>query len=159
MRKCVAILLTGVISALTWVGAGTAAAEPQLPSWSLIGNNYGTFGDNHFCHGALGVGLTAPKGKRGVLRITFTSYGFTGTNPGWKKDPKCRMFVTARITSGNQLLFDHNFPAEFGSRPGQKVTRDIVTGSGLIIVMPWTYSRRAPGVPLSYGSSIFAIVP
>lgn len=158
-RNSIAVLGAAIVASTTLLGVGTASAEPQLPSWSGIGNTFGTFGDHSYCRGAVRTGFTAPKGKRGVLRVTFTSLGFTGNNPGWSRNPACRLILTARVTSGNQFNMDHNIPATFGPRRGQKVTRDIVTGSGLIVVGVLSHSRNVPALPQSYGSGFYVLVP
>ncbi|GAA3709386.1 enoyl-CoA hydratase [Gordonia hankookensis] len=159
MRKNLALLLVAGIGALSWFGTGTVAAEPQLPKFSTTGDNFGTFGDHDFCRGAVNLGLTAPKGKHGVVRVTLTSFGFMGSGRGWARNPVCRVLMVATQTSGNSVLKQTPMPVAFGPRRGQKVTRDIVTGPGVALVSVIPYTTKLPRISQGNGAGAYVLVP
>ncbi|KQR99455.1 hypothetical protein ASG12_01085 [Williamsia sp. Leaf354] len=91
----------------------------------------GVVGDHDFCRGVAYVDFSSP--KRAVTRVTITSRGFTGNGPGWAKKPQCKVDFGFGYYSAIALGKTVNLSASFGPRPGEKVTRDIVTGSGLVL--------------------------
>ncbi|MGC5258161.1 enoyl-CoA hydratase [Gordonia sp. DT218] len=160
MRRLCALLLVAAIVSLSWLGTGTASAEPQLPKIVLSTLNFGTFGDHDYCHGALNVGAVAPRGKSGVVRVTVTSFGFTGNGPGWKRNPKCRFLLYMSQISGSAIAGKEFFyPVGFGPRPGEKVVREIRAGPGPVSMSVATYALDKPvRVPQTYGGSGFLTV-
>ncbi|MDL9936486.1 enoyl-CoA hydratase [Gordonia sp. ABSL1-1] len=163
IKRAILVVISGVLlgAGLT-AGAGAGDAAPQqLPRWSnLFTDDFGTFGDHAGCHGALRVGLTGVPHKRGVVRATFTSLGFTGNGAGWRRDPNCRMRVGVAFTGSGGYAVYKLFPASFGRKPGQRVVHDVRTGSGLVVLSAATYQlkSRLP-VPQSYGINYYVIVP
>ncbi|MYR07534.1 enoyl-CoA hydratase [Gordonia sp. SID5947] len=157
VRKACLLLVAVAMSAMTWWGAGNVTAEPQLPRVTQYSENVGTFGDHDFCHGAFNIGMVAPKGKRGVVRITLTSFGFTGNGSGWARDPKCRFFALVNTTAG----FGKNeyFPVAFGRRPGERVTIESHPGSGPKAVTVSTSSSDRRSDIQSFGATMYTIVP
>ncbi len=145
----------GVVAAAP---AGAAPPPKDLPRFAFFGENFGMFGDHDFCRGTVHVRLTSP--KRAVTRVTFTSNGFTGNGPGWARNPRCRVLLTFIHTSATAVQKETYVPATFGTRPGEKVTRDIVTGSGLVSVATTAYSTNTPvRLPQAYAISWYTIVP
>ncbi len=145
----------GVVAAAP---AGAAPPSKPLPVFTLTGDNFGMFGDHDFCRGTVNVRLTTP--KRAVVRVTFTSNGFTGNGPGWVRNPRCRVLLAFTHTSALTLYKQTFVPASFGTKPGEKITRDIVTGSGLVSIGATAYATNTPvQVPLAYGAGFYAIVP
>ncbi|MGC5258162.1 enoyl-CoA hydratase [Gordonia sp. DT218] len=160
LRKICVLLSVMLVGALSWLGVGTAAADRPLPKVSQYSDNIGTFGDHDFCHGAFNVGLSTPTGKRGIVRVTLTSFGFTGNAPGWKRNPKCRFLVNLNHTGSAVFSKDMFVPVAFGPRPGQKVQRDLRTGSGVAWIAVATYAANNPVRALqSYGSAFYTVVP
>lgn len=151
----VAAVTGGVVAAAP---AGAAPPPKDLPYFTVLGANFGTFGDHDFCRGSLNVRLSSP--KRAVTRVTITSFGFTGNGSGWTKNPRCRVLIGAINTNLFFTLSETFFPATFGPRPGEKVVRDIVTGSGLRQLLVGTYVAKAPvRTPQSYGTNFTYVVP
>lgn len=162
MRKLAVLLVVIATAGLSLLGAGRVAAEPQLPRITLYSENFGTAGDHDYCRGAVRVGVVAPKGKRGVIRVTLTSYGFTGKGPGWKRDPNCRFLLyMSEISAKYPLGREHFSKVSFGPRPGSKIVRELHPGSGPGSFGVGTYAINQPvRVPQSYGGSGFlAVVP
>lgn len=150
-----AALTGGVVAAAP---AGAAPAPRDLPVFAPFGQNFGTFGDRDFCRGSLNVRISSP--KRGVARVTLTSFGFTGNGPGWAKNPTCGLLIGVVATNGLFQIGETFFPAAFGPRPGAQVTHDIATGSGLRSFGVGSYARNTPVRLLqSYGTGIYFIVP
>ncbi|WP_164473815.1 DUF1990 family protein [Gordonia insulae] len=145
---------------LSLLGAGRVAAEPQLPRVIQYSENIGTVGDHDFCRGSLNLGTVAPKGKRGVVRLTVTSFGFTGNGPGWKRDPNCRFRLNYAVISAAVGYRWISVPVSFRARPGQKFVREVYTGSGLVDLTVGTAPLHdGKGAPQSFASSIYTIVP
>lgn len=118
-----------------------------------------TFGDHDFCRGNVIVSLSTPPGKRGVVRVTYTSSGFTGEGPGWKRNPKCRVMV-GMVQEGPGLNYRERwFPLTFGPSK-QRIVRDVVTGSGFLGLGSAPYAVNAPGHILQgYGGTFWTVVP
>ncbi|MYR07695.1 enoyl-CoA hydratase [Gordonia sp. SID5947] len=159
MRKFAIWLLVVSVSAMTLLGAGAAVAQPQLPRVGY-GDNFGMFGDHDFCRGSVNIGLTSPKGKRGVTRVTATSFGFTGDGKGWAKNPRCRVLLMTTHLSANAFYKQTFIPATFGPRRGERVVKDIFTGSGPVQFTIASYARgTAVRSPQSYGTGWVILVP
>ncbi|AZG47040.1 hypothetical protein D7316_03647 [Gordonia insulae] len=160
-RKLSALAVVVVMGAMTWLGAGTASAEPQLPRLTTaFTDNVGTLGDHDSCRGAFNVGMVTPKGKRGIVRFTLTSFGFTGDGAGWRRDPRCRFLVNISSTSGKAYARQTFFKVSFGSRKGEKVVRDIHTGSGLALLTIATFASITKArVPQGYGNTMYTVIP
>ncbi|MFW0797733.1 enoyl-CoA hydratase [Gordonia sp. CPCC 205515] len=159
MRKFGALFGAFVVGSMAWMGAGSAAAEPQLPRVMLYSENLGSFGDHAFCHGAYNIGLVAPKGKRGTVRLTLTSFGFTGSGSAWARDPHCRFKVQVSYNASSGLGKYFYVPVSFGPRPGQRVVRDVYTGSGPAHIGVGSVSSNNVAALQSYGTSIITVVP
>lgn len=146
-------------AAVALLGAGQAsAAPPQLTRITTTGNDFGLFGDRAYCHGTVNVGLTS--GKRGVVRLTLTSHGFTGSGPAWARDRRCGVLFVATYTSATGFMKETFIPATMQARPGQRVVRDIRTGSGLVEFSVVPYAKRGPVRALQgYGYGAYVIVP
>lgn len=157
------LLAAGIALASTWgiggvVGAGPASAAPQLARITTTGNDFGAFGDRAYCHGALNVGLASP--RRGVVRLTLTSHGFTGTGRDWARDPHCGVLFGVTYTSATAFMKETLVPATLGARPGQRIVRDIPTGSGVVEFSVVPYAKKAPLRGLQgYGFGAYVIVP
>ncbi|NDZ92970.1 enoyl-CoA hydratase [Streptomyces sp. SID6673] len=161
-RKIWVLLLALVVAALSLLGAGRVAAEPQLPRIAIYSDNFGTVGDHNNCRGALNVGVIAPKGKRGTIRVTVTSFGFTGDGTGWTRNPKCRFLLRLTQWSAKYPVGKEEFyPVAFGPRRGERFVRELHPGSGIGSFNVATYAINQPvQVPQSYGGSGFlATVP
>ncbi|MGC4960864.1 enoyl-CoA hydratase [Gordonia sp. DT218] len=141
--KLRASMMIATVSVLTFVGAGIGTAAP-LQSTTLGSDNFGTFGDHDYCHGVMNARLSPPKGKRGVVRVNLTSFGFTGSGAGWQRNPHCRVVMGTSHISSIAWNQEHFLPATFGSRKGEQVSRDIYTGSGLIQFGVVPYSKDLP---------------
>lgn len=153
-------IAVAIVIAMACVGAGNATSQPQLSKFSTTGDNFGTFGDHDYCHGVINARLSAPKGKRGVVRVNLTSFGFTGSGAGWQRNPHCRVVIGTSHISSIAWAQEHFFPATFGSRKGEQVSRDIYTGSGLIQFGVVPYSKDLPvRVRQGYGIGFFVVVP
>lgn len=139
--------------------APASAAPPKdIPKLSLYSENIGAFGDHDFCRGAFNVRLSSP--KRGVTRVTLTSFGFTGNGIGWMKNPKCKLLIGTTFTSAKAFNREGFFPAVFGTKRGEKVTHDIATGSGLVQLGLVPYAANSPvWVFQGYGSGYYYIAP
>ncbi len=160
MRKMCAVVVAVVVGALSLLGAGSAVAEPQLPRIATYTENVGTVGDHDYCRGAFNVGMVAPKGTRGVVRVTLKSFGFTGNGIGWKRNPKCRFLVGLNVSGTRTIGQEIFFPVAFGPRAGEKVVRDVRPGSGPGAVGVGTYAINNPvRVQLSYGTAYYMMVP
>ncbi|MFW0793152.1 enoyl-CoA hydratase [Gordonia sp. CPCC 205515] len=141
-------------------GAGQAAADTQLPRLTVYSETIGTFGDHDFCRGAIKLGYTVPTGKRGVVRMTFTSHGFIGNGAGWRRNPTCRALLIVSTASATAINKETYVPIAFGSRPGQRITRDIVTGSGPVNIGVNAYAlNTVVRTPQGQGVGAMALVP
>lgn len=159
MRKLVVLLIAASAVAMTLFGVGVGSAQPQLPRIGY-GDNFGMFGDHDFCRGTVNIGLTAPNGKRGVTRLTATSFGFTGNGKGWARNPKCRVLLMTTHLSGNAFYKQTLVPATFGPHRGERVTKDIFTGSGPVQFTIASYARGTTvRSPQSYGTGWLVLVP
>lgn len=161
MKRLVGVVLAVIVVAAGLVlGGGQGSAAPQLPRITVTGDNMGTFGDHSYCRGVLHVGLTAAPSKRGVVRVTLTSSGFTGNGAGWKRNPVCKLLIGTVHTSGIAYAKWNFFNADFGPRRGQRVVHDIRTGSGVVQFQAVSYARNSPvRVMQSYGVSHYMLVP
>ena len=160
MRKICALVVAVVVGALSLLGAGSAVAEPQLPRIVQYSENIGTFGDHDYCRGAFNVGLVAPKGSRGVVRVTLRSLGFSGTGPGWRRDPNCRFLADLEFTNGRAFMKQKYVPVSFGSRPGQTVVRHLRTGPGAVQIRVSPLAINNPAHPVQgYGAAFYTVVP
>lgn len=160
MKRAFTIVLTSVVAlAITWTGAGSSSAQPQLPKFTTIGEDFGTFGDHAYCRGAVNLKMFAPKRKRGVVRVSLTSHGFTGDGSSWTRNPRCRVLLVINQTSGNSFMKQTPILAAFGPRAGQNVTRDIVTGSGVALVSVIPYTVGLPRVAQGNGTGAYVLVP
>ncbi|KQR99454.1 hypothetical protein ASG12_01080 [Williamsia sp. Leaf354] len=153
-----AALTGGALASAPATAAPVAPAPKPLQRLSVYGETLFTVGDHDFCRGSFTFSYSSP--KRGVLRLTLRSNGFTGNGRGWQKNPKCRTLVITTHISGNALFKETPFVAEFGRKPGEKVTRDIATGSGLVSFGVGTYAIGGPvRLPQSYPLGSYVIVP
>ncbi|GGF15633.1 hypothetical protein GCM10007298_09570 [Williamsia phyllosphaerae] len=151
-----AAMVTGGFA--TAAPAAAAPREKPVQGVTLYSNTVATFGDHDFCRGSANARYTSP--KRGVLRLTLTSNGFIGNGAGWKKNPKCRVLFIASQVSSVSLLGETFIPATFGSKPGQKITRDVRTGSGLVQFGLAPYSANSPvRVLQGSGFTSYLLVP
>ena len=92
--------------------------------------------------------------------MTLTSFGFTGNGRGWAQNPRCGLLIGVITTNGLFQIGEKFFPLEFGTRPGEKVSRDIETGSGLRTFGVASYARNSPiRVLQSYGTALYFVVP
>ena len=153
------LVLAGALGATGLSGTGQAAAAP-LQQLNTNGNTFGTFGDHSYCRGAITYTVDAPPKKRGVVRVTATSHGFTGDGPTWKRNPKCRILFGANFTSVRGVAVESWKFASFGPRPGEKKTFDVVTGSGPVSFGVATYSATsAIRVGQGIGPGFLLLVP
>ncbi|MDL9936488.1 enoyl-CoA hydratase [Gordonia sp. ABSL1-1] len=163
LKRSLLVMFTAVLVCVgvsMGAGAGAAAPAQQLPKWSGLGDDFGTFGDHANCHGAMHVGLTATPHKRGYVRVTLTSFGFTGEGASWRKDPHCRFLVGHGMNSSRGYAWFAFWPASFGPKRGQRLVHDVHVGSGLALFGVGTYQLHNPvRVPLAYGLNYYVIVP
>ncbi|MCX6471336.1 MAG: enoyl-CoA hydratase [Corynebacteriales bacterium] len=153
-----AALTGGIVAAAPASAAPPAPAPKPLQRFSLYGETLFTVGDHDSCRGSLAFSFSSP--KRGVARLTLRSNGFTGNGPGWQRNPKCRTLVITTHLSGNAFLKETPFTAEFGRKPGEKVSHDIATGSGLVSFGVGTYAIGSPiRLPQSFPLGSYVIVP
>jgi hypothetical protein len=152
----VAAVTGGVVAAAP---AGAAPPPKPIPRLSILGESSGVFGNHDFCRGTVSMNFTSP--KRAVTRVTVRSNGFIGNGPGWVKNPRCRVLFQESHTSAIALLPISYFPAAFGPKPGETVTRDFVTGSGLVSISVGAVTQGTPVVlPQGYPAvSSYLIVP
>ena len=87
MNKLMVFMVVLVLASIATVAGGGHATAAPIPQLSTTGNNFGTFGDHSFCRGAVNIGLDAPAGKPGVVRVTARSHGFTGVSMAMRKSP------------------------------------------------------------------------
>ena len=149
-----ALVVSGLIS-----GTGTGAAAPELPRLANNGDQFLTAGNHSFCHGVLHVSLTAAP-KRPGHRVALTSRGFTGQGSSWKRNPVCNLLVGTVHDSAVAYSKWNFFNADFGPKRGQRVVRDIWTGSGVVLFQLATYARNNPvRARQSWGVSYYTLVP
>lgn len=90
----------------------------------------------------------------------MTSHGFTGTGVAWARDPHCGVLFAATYTSAAAFLKETLIPATLGAHAGQRITRDIPTGSGVVEFSVVPYAKKAPLRGLQgYGYGAYAVVP
>lgn len=144
MRRvlCVAVASIVVVASL-FIGIGRSEASP-LPRLTITGDSMGVFGNHSYCRGVLRVGLDTSPSKRGVVRLTLTSSGFVGNGASWVRNPVCKLLIGTSYVSGIGYGVTNFFPAEFGPKRGQKVVRDIRTGSGVVQLAVGTFARNNP---------------
>ncbi len=160
MKKLLIFVVALVLASFATVAGGGHATAAPIPQLSTTGNNFGTFGDHSFCRGAVNIGLDAPAGKPGVVRVTARSHGFTGDGPGWRKNPRCRVLFATTYTSGRGLNIQKWVRAGFGPRHGESKTWDVHTGSGVVVFGVTAYSTNSPiASPQSYGAGFYLLVP
>lgn len=158
-RLIVVAVSVAVIVVASLTGAGPASAAP-IPQVSTTGYNFGIFGDHSYCRGAVSATVDAPKGKRGVVRVTVRSHGFTGDGASWKRNPKCRVLFGNYYTSARGYNLEKWVTATFGPRAGEKKVWEINTGSGPASLGFGGFSPNSPvRVPSGYGSTIYMLVP
>ncbi|SCC61289.1 MULTISPECIES: enoyl-CoA hydratase [unclassified Gordonia (in: high G+C Gram-positive bacteria)] len=151
----IAAVLAGLIT-----GSGEGAAAPELQRISINGDRFATVGNHSFCNGELRVSLTAAPRKPGFVRVGLTSYGFSGQGPSWKRNPVCKLLIGAVHTSAIGYAQWSFFNADFGPKRGQKVVRDIRTGSGVVELQLSSYARNNPiRLRQSLGLSYYMLVP
>ncbi|QMU22262.1 enoyl-CoA hydratase [Gordonia rubripertincta] len=159
MKKLLVALAGVIAAAMGLVGVGTASAAP-VPQVSPTGYNFGTFGDHASCRGAINVTVDAPAKKRGVVRVTARSHGFTGDGAGWKRNPKCRVLFGNFFTSVRGYNLEKWVSGTFGPRPGEKKVWEIATGSGPVSLGFGGFSPNTQvRVPAGYGATIYMLVP
>lgn len=162
ITRCTVAALAPVLAAGTWLGSGSSAAAPDR-TIPLVSNNFGdtfgTFGDHAYCRGVVRFTLTAPAHKRGWVRINLTSLGFTGSGASWTKNPKCRgVMVVYHLGSAGSR--ETHIPYAYGPRRGEKVTRLLFVGSGLLGITMAPYAlNTAVRTPQGQGMGYYAIVP
>lgn len=159
VRKSAVVLIAVAVMAMLF-GAAPARADRPLPSVTIWGHDIGTLGNHDYCRGSFRISLSTVKSKRGYVRVTATSHGFTGNGAGWSRNPRCSFLIGLVTIGSNSFYGEHYVPATFGRKPGQKVVRDVRTGSGPAQVGVQTYAARtAVRTPLAYGSVFYMIVP
>ncbi|MGV9709872.1 enoyl-CoA hydratase [Gordonia sp. NPDC003424] len=161
MRSIGAVLVAVTVGALSWLGAGGAAADTPIRGYYQYSDLSSMVGDHDNCRGTVRVRMSTPTGKRGVVRVTFTSFGFTGNQPGWHRNPKCTVRM-AIVNQGPGLSrVERYYPMSFGPRPGQRYVRDIVTGSGpaIIGVAPLAINSPVLKTPVGSGPAFYAVIP
>lgn len=161
MKKSTIALCAAVVATFSvlW-GAGHASAAP-MQNFSTNGTTFGTFGDHSFCRGAITYRVDAVAKKRGVVRITATSHGFSGQGATWNRNPKCSFLFRSGVTSVRGIDLETWTVGAFGPRPGQKRTWEVVTGSGPASIGITTYAVNSPVRVLQSpaGPSFFMLVP
>ena len=159
-RKSVVLVMGMLVAALSAGGEGVANADRPLPRLTVYSENLGTFGDHDYCRGAVHVGLTAPTAKRGIVRLTLRSHGFTGNGIGWKRNPHCRALLVVATTSGAAPYKETLVPVSFGAKAGERVVRDIRSGSGPVNVGITPYATTTPvRTPQGQGVGAIVLVP
>ncbi|MGW9265530.1 enoyl-CoA hydratase [Gordonia terrae] len=159
MKKLAIVVLLAAFAAAMVSGVGQASAAP-IPQVSSTGYNFGIFGDHSYCRGAVNATVDAPKGKRGVVRVTVRSHGFTGAGASWKRNPNCRVLFGNYYTSVRGYNLEKWVTASFGPRAGEKKVWEINTGSGPASLGFGGFSPNSPvRVPSGYGSTIYMLVP
>ncbi|AFR47118.1 hypothetical protein KTR9_0452 [Gordonia sp. KTR9] len=155
---CLGVAVLALASAVS--GVGQASAAP-MQNFSTNGTTFGTFGDHSFCRGAITYRVDAVAKKRGVVRVTATSHGFSGQGPSWVRSPKCRFLFRSATTSVRGIDLEEWTVGSFGPRPGQKQTWHVVTGSGPAWMGITTYAVNSAVRILQSpaGPSFFMTVP
>lgn len=151
-----AVAVTAVTGGVVVAAPATAAPPPKpIPRFSIVGETFGMVGDHDFCRGTVRVDFTSP--QRGITRVTLTSNGFTGDGAGWTRNPICRSQVIMTQIGGRAFYRETSIPVAFGRKAGNSVSRDVVTGSGLISVSVGAYTRAR--APQSSVVSSYLVVP
>lgn len=160
MKKFMVAVAASAIAVVTSVvGVGQASAAP-IPQLQTSGSSFGTFGDHSFCRGVVDVKADAPPNKRGVVRLTAISRGFSGNGATWKRNPRCRVLFGTAYTSVRGLSLEKWATASFGPRPGDKKVWEVPTGSGPASIGITTYSANSPvRVQQGYGTGMYVLVP
>ncbi|MCK8613016.1 enoyl-CoA hydratase [Gordonia sp. C13] len=157
-RLAVAAAASAIAATASLVGAGQASAAP-IPHFPAS-TSFGTFGDHSFCHGVLRVDVDAPPKKRGVVRVTVTSLGFTGIGATWKRNPNCRMRINTLYNGSAGFGREKWVTASFGPRRGEKKVWEVATGSGPASIGLTTYSVNSPvRVRQGYNGGAYVLVP
>ncbi|WP_238421725.1 enoyl-CoA hydratase [Gordonia sp. 'Campus'] len=161
MKKPVVAICVAVVALFSvLLGAGHASAAP-MQNFSTNGTTFGTFGDHSFCRGAITYKVDAAPNKRGVVRVTATSHGFSGQGPSWVRNPNCRFLFRSAFTSVRGLDLEKWTTGSFGPERGHKKVWEVVTGSGPATVGITTYAVnsavRVPQAPA--GPAFFMLVP
>ena len=161
MRRLIVISLAALIAtAATVVGTGNSQSAPLPLPFAVLGDNFGTIGNHSFCRGAINIRLSAPSGKKGVVRVTATSHGFTGDGPGWKRNPICKMVLGTEFISSRGYLVPKYTNASFGPKPGARLVQDVYTGSGPVMIETRTYAPNSNFKQIySRGVSYYVLVP
>lgn len=161
MKNAIVSVFVVVIATLgVIVGAGQVSAAP-LQNFSTNGTTFGTFGDHSFCRGAITYRVDAVAKKRGVVKVTATSHGFSGQGPSWNRNPNCRFLFRSAVTSVRGIDMEKWTVGSFGPKPGQKQTWHVVTGSGPAWMGITTYAVNSAVRILQSpaGPSFFMTVP
>ncbi|SCC61283.1 hypothetical protein GA0061091_1503 [Gordonia sp. v-85] len=154
---CVGATVLALASALSGVGQASAAPIPQV---TFTGYNFGTFGDHSYCRGAINVTADSAPKKRGVVRVTARSHGFTGQGASWKRNPKCRVLRWNVYNSVRGINLEKFVTVSFGTRSGETKTWEIPSGSGPVSLGITAVAANSPiRVPSGYGSTIYMLVP
>lgn len=144
MKKLVVLFTAFALAAgVGFIGGGPAAAAP-LQQWRTTGDTFETFGDHSFCRGAVTLRIDAPPKKRGVVRVTATSRGFTGNGPTWNRTPRCRILFLTAYTSVRGLSLEKWTTGSFGRKAGEKRVWEVSTGIGIASIYVSTYSANSP---------------
>lgn len=141
----------------------TKSAGPSVPVPAVYqySQYFFTLGDHANCRGNVRYSVSAPKGKRGIARITFRSYGFTGDGPAWKKNPRCGLLVSTTKYNASSILDTTYYPIYFGTKP-EVVSRDLRIGSGPAILATSTVLLGSPVRVLTSplgGSTAYTTIP
>ncbi|WP_083876406.1 enoyl-CoA hydratase [Gordonia namibiensis] len=160
MKKLAVTVAASVVAAsASLAGVGQASAAP-IPHIYGSGSSFTTFGNHSFCHGVVDVRADAPPKKRGVVRVTATSLGFTGNGASWKRNPKCRVLFGTLYNGSGGLNKEQWVTGSFGPRKGEKKVWEVRTGSGPASVGVATYSASSPvRLQQGYGTGIYLLVP
>lgn len=160
MRKLVTAAITAAFVAVCLVGGSGAATAAPIPQVTFTGYNFGAVGDHSFCRGAINVSVNTVPKKRGVLRVTARSFGFSGQGATWKRNPKCKLLLWNVYTSARGLNKEKWVTVSFGPRSGEKRTWEIPSGSGPVSLGIGAFAPNNPvRVPAGYGSTIYMVVP
>lgn len=161
MRRLIVVCLAALVASVaTFAGTGSSQSAPLPLQFAVLGDNFGTIGNHSFCRGAINVRLSVPKGKKGVVRVTATSHGFTGDGPGWRRNPVCRMVLGTEFISARGYLVPKYSNVAFGPKPGTRVVQDVHTGSGPVAIETRTYAPNSGFRQIySRGVSYYVLVP
>ena len=159
VRKSAVVSIAVAVMAMLF-GAAPARADRPLGNIAIYSPIIATVGDHDHCRGSFDVGLSSKSRKPGVVKVTLTSRGFTGNGRGWTRNPQCRFLIGITALGSRAFYRDYWIPAAFGPRPGQKIVREVMTGSGLSTVAVQTYvSKTTVRTPQSLKTAFYLIVP